>query len=327
MRTEQELKELLQKYSEGRCSPAEERLLQEWFARIGEGQTSAGLSGDDRRRMLANFTNSPRLSGQGKPPKLRFLKAWRMGAVAAGVAGILFFSWLLLQHNQKNAPVFGSKAEIAFLEVATGSGEVKQVVLPDSSVVWLNARSQLAYHPDFATHREIRLSGEALFEVTRDKQHPFTVLTADSLQTTVLGTQFNIRSYRSLNETQVTVVSGQVQVALAHKNEVMGRLIRNQALRFDRAKQSYVQVEVNAAALSDWRNGIWALKGQGVEELAVLLYNQYGITVINRGQGLNTLYVDANFTKQQDAKEIVSTFCLLAGCRYTWRDNATVELY
>lgn len=321
MRTAKELKELLQKHSEGRCTPEEEKLLQQWFTRIGQ-EESSGLSAADRLRMLNNFTSSLRFAGEKKPAKLRFLNSWRPVAVAAVLTGALFLSWLLMENF-----ILGQKKEIVFVQLATGSGEVKQVVLPDSSVIWLNANTSLSYHPDFINHREIRLSGEALFEVTDDTQHPFTVMTADSVQTTVLGTQFNIRSYDRFPEAQITVLSGKVQVAQLNRNKIMGILTSNQAIHFDRSTNSYVQTEENAAALTGWRTGEWGLKDQGVSELALLLYNQYNVTVVNRERKLEALHLDANFTSKQSAREIVTVFCLLAGCRYKWKDNSTVELY
>lgn len=310
MRTEKELKELLHKYSEGRCTAEEEKLLQQWFTLIGQEQTSSGLSGNDRQRMLNDFTSSPRFTEKKK-------KSWRPVAAAAILLGILFLGWLMMRE----------KKETLFIQLATGSGQIKQVVLPDSSIVWLNARTALSYHPDFTNHREIRLSGEALFEVTHDTQHPFTVLINDSLQTTVLGTQFNIRSYDRLQEAQITVLSGRVQVAQLNKIEVIGVLTRNQAIHFNRANGSYIKTEENAATLAGWRTGKWELKDQGIAELALLLYNQYGVTVINKHKGLEALHVDANFMNKQSAREIVSVFCLLAGRKHQWKDSTTVELY
>lgn len=327
MSTVPELKTLLQKYSEGRCTAAEEKLLQDWFIRIGKGPAPAGLSLDDQQRMLQDLTRSPRFAEQTKPRRLRYLKSWRSVAAAAIITGIILLGGLFLATTRMGTRFPLAKQQVVFVQVATGRGQVKKVVLPDSSVVWLNARTQLSYHPDFTTHREIRLSGEALFEVSRDEKHPFTVLTADSVQTTVLGTQFNVRSYDRLPETQVTVLSGRVQVSPPHQPEIISMLARNQSIRFDRIQHSYVQMEVNATIAGGWRNGAWELRDQGVAELGLLLYNQYGITLINHKQHLDDLHLDANFTRQQSVKEIVTVFCLLADCQYRWKDNATLELY
>lgn len=313
MQTEQALKELLQKYHSGNCTAEEEKLLQDWFSRIGQESSSSGLSEEDSQRMLHAFINSPRfVAPSGKQVKL----GWRTVAAAAITMGIILFSWLYLRNN---------KTAINFVQLETGIGQIKQIVLPDSSIVWLNARTKLSYHPDFTTHREIRLSGEALFEVTDDQEHPFTVTTKDSLQSTVLGTRFNIRSYERMQKTQVTVVSGRVQVA--KPNNVMAVLAPDQALFYDHSKYSYTRVDVNATANTEWSTGEWAMNVLGLEELTLLLYNQYGITLINKRNDLASLHLDANFKKQQSVREMVTVFCLLAGCRHQWKNETTVELY
>lgn len=319
MRTEQQLRDLLEKLSQGLATQEEEKLLQEWFTQIGLQQFTPDLSSNDKQRMLKSLLRSPRFASKVEPGKVHSLGNWKHWTVAAAVIGIVFFSWTFF-----NKP---STRELAFVQISTGSREVRQVILPDSSVVWLNAHSLLAYHPDFRTHRQARLSGEAFFKVTHDQEHPFTVLTQDSLQTTVLGTEFDVRSYERLAETQVTVLSGRVKVSLQRNNQTLGILTTNSAIRFNRQKGSYLQTGEQADALAGWRNGHWALNNQGIEELALLLYNQYGVTLLNK-QGLaGTLRINANFSSQQSAREIVSTFCQLAGCRQRWKDNTTVELY
>lgn len=328
MRTEQELKALLQKHHEGLTTPDEALLLQQWYARMGEGnETYKALSAADRERMVSNFTHAPRFAPPKQPALVRYLKGWRKVAVAAALVGIVLCSWLLIGNNRLSRFLSGNQPAIAFVQMATGSAEVRQVILPDSSVVWLNAHTTLQYHPDFVNHREVKLNGEALFTVTHDAQHPFTVLVADSIQTTVLGTQFNIRSYDRLKHIQVSVLSGRVQVAQLQSSSILGRLTRNQAIRVDRSNGQYRETEVNAAALTGWRSGQWELKEEGVEELTLLLYNQYGITVLNHRQQPEPIRIDANFTRQQSAKEIISVFSLLAGCKYQWKDSTTVVLY
>ncbi|OJJ23503.1 hypothetical protein BKI52_03835 [marine bacterium AO1-C] len=86
------------------------------------------------------------------------------------------------------------------------------LVLADGSKVWLNAGSRLHYPKQFGQNqRLVRLQGEGFFEVQRDEDRPFKVLT-DKVNITVLGTSFNIRQQGNIS-TQVTVNSGKVAVA------------------------------------------------------------------------------------------------------------------
>ncbi|MCW3467620.1 FecR family protein [Chitinophaga nivalis] len=325
MGTAHELKILLQKYKEGNCTAEEEKLLRDWFICIGQDASPVSLSVEDQQRMLQDFTRSSRFSVP-ETAKRRYLKNWRAVAAAAILLSVILMGgWWAANRVNSFSPF--TKEEVTFVQIETGRGQIKKILLPDSSIVWLNAHTQLFYHPDFTRHREIRLSGEALFEVAADEKHPFTVWTADSLKTTVLGTQFNIRSYNRLQETRITVISGRIQVTPPHMSGAVGILTRNQAFHFDRVSQSYIQVAVNGVAAAGWSRGEWALKDQGIAALALLLYNQYGITLINRRPGLDTLQLDINFTKQQGVKEMMTVFCLLANCQYQWKDSTTLELY
>ncbi len=80
------------------------------------------------------------------------------------------------------------------------------VTLPDQSVVTLNQGAKISYDPNFG-ERQIQLDGEAFFEVTKDPQKPFTILTKNTA-TTVLGTSFNIKN--EATKTIVTVFTGKV---------------------------------------------------------------------------------------------------------------------
>lgn len=91
-------------------------------------------------------------------------------------------------------------------------GQKLVVSLEDGSIVKLNAESTLRYHANFRTSRMVELIGEAFFEVKRDTLHPFVVKTKN-IQTTVLGTSFNVRSYEDEHKSSVVVATGKVAVA------------------------------------------------------------------------------------------------------------------
>ena len=90
-------------------------------------------------------------------------------------------------------------------------GQDYHLTLADGTQVWLNAESRLEFPDRFnGNTREVRLKGEAYFEVKKDAKRPFIVHT-DYLTTRVLGTSFNVRAY-SRKDASVTLVSGRVQV-------------------------------------------------------------------------------------------------------------------
>jgi transmembrane sensor len=87
--------------------------------------------------------------------------------------------------------------------VATQDRVIKKYTLPDGSFVWINSHSIVKYNRDFITSRNIYLTGEAYFEVSHDKKHPFKVFANKSI-TTVVGTKFNLITKPDVVELSVT---------------------------------------------------------------------------------------------------------------------------
>jgi len=120
--------------------------------------------------------------------------------IAASISLLAVVSWLLWQYQfQSYAP-----SEIIVFAPDT----VKQVDLPDGSTVWLNQYAQLTYQSDFNSAREVLLTGEAFFEVTKSNGKTFTVLT-ENTKTVVLGTSFNVKEDHD-GEVTVQVATGKV---------------------------------------------------------------------------------------------------------------------
>ena len=97
------------------------------------------------------------------------------------------------------------------IAMSTPRGKECNLTLPDGTRVWMNADSQLEFPKQFTGKtREVRLRGEAYFEVTPDRQHPF-VVSCDYFTTTVVGTTFNMRAY-SERDASVVLIEGRVNV-------------------------------------------------------------------------------------------------------------------
>jgi transmembrane sensor len=98
-------------------------------------------------------------------------------------------------------------------EVSTKPGSKSKLVLPDGTVVWLNAGSTLTYGENFGTSsRNTTLVGEAFFDVKKSTI-PF-VIHASSVQIKVLGTAFNVKSYPNEKTTETSLVRGSVEITL-----------------------------------------------------------------------------------------------------------------
>ncbi|WP_160714265.1 FecR family protein [Chitinophaga solisilvae] len=133
---------------------------------------------------------------------------WRIAAAVAAVMMAAAAWWL--------APA-GKTQQLS--EVATRNGARTSIELPDGTRVWLNAGSKLTYDKNFGLHnRNITLSGEAFFDVSKQAEHPFVIHTT-AVNIRVLGTKFNIRSYPGDHATEAALLSGSIEASLNNSQE------------------------------------------------------------------------------------------------------------
>lgn len=331
MQTEQRFRELLENYLAGASSQQEKEIMEKWFEQGGNtNKTDLELNEENRLQLLARIhaaQNRQALPGKTiSKSKLRILlTGWRAAAVWSA---ILISTGIVTWKSGVLKPLFNnSESQLAYRLIQTGKGQVRTFLLPDGSEITLNANSRLEYHPDFLQHRQIRLYGEALFTVARDKAHPFTVNTSDSLATTVLGTKFNIQSYHNSHETRITVVSG--IVAVARGKQSPDTLTRSQAIRYQRTAHSFsISHDVNTESATGWTRGEWDYENLHFSDLAILLQNHFGITLSSKRntEQLQT-GVSVNFNSKQSAKDILGVFCSFAGCGFREISPNSIEIH
>ena len=136
----------------------------------------------------------------------------RQKIFAFSIATLVFFlisGWIWLNINKK-LPLSPEKN---YSEVSSPFGSKTKLVLPDSTVVWLNAGSKLTYNEHFgATNRNTTLVGEAFFDVKKSTI-PF-IIRANTIQIKVLGTAFNVKAYPDEKTTETSLIRGRVEVTL-----------------------------------------------------------------------------------------------------------------
>lgn len=116
------------------------------------------------------------------------------------------------------ADITGDASDSSLLYV-TRMGERKFFVLPDSTRIYLGAGSSLRLGQGFAdTHREVFLSGEALFDVPSDPSRPF-IVHSKGFDVNVIGTLFNVKAYPDEEESETSLVRGKVEVAIPGKKK------------------------------------------------------------------------------------------------------------
>ncbi|WP_316812860.1 FecR family protein [Pedobacter heparinus] len=181
---------------------------------------------------------------------------------------------------------------LGMLTVTTPRGGTYQVTLPDGTKVWLNAASRLTYTMPLNERggvRLVELSGEAYFEVFRNKNQPF-VVTTRNLTTTVLGTHFNISAYDDDPGTRTTLLEGSVRVVSLTplgRGGVAGEgpvtLKPNQQATITSASGIAVK-EVDANDYVLWKNGKFSFTSEEMGAVLRQVARWYNVDILYRDQ-------------------------------------------
>lgn len=172
--------------------------------------------------------------------------------------------------------------------LSTARGETYQVILPDQSRVWLNALSSITYPSNFASlkERRVKLTGEAYFEISKDKAHPFVVKT-ERQEVTVLGTHFNINAYADEFETRTTLLEGAVHVASSASQYVVLKPGQQSFL-----KGAFLQTrEIDADKEIAWKNGSFRFENEDIESVMRILARWYDLEVRYEGKPSAEVFV------------------------------------
>lgn len=165
--------------------------------------------------------------------------------------------------------------------ISTPNGGEYKIVLSDGTRVWLNAATVLRYPASFREHSERKVtlvSGEAYFEVAKDKKHPFIVLNGNQ-KVTVLGTHFNINTYQKKIKT--TLLEGVIRLSSFERNNSI-LLSPGEAVINDSGKLSKSNIDTTLAIA--WKNGRLKFKDANLETILEEAERWYDIDVIYKGK-------------------------------------------
>lgn len=216
----------------------------------------------------------------------------------------------------KEAPVYNQ------IDIPRG-GEYK-LRLSDGSLVHLNAMSSLRYPVHFSGEtREVELTGEAFFEVSKDAAKPFIVKTA-GIDVRVLGTTFNVSAYPDNPYTQTTLVSGSVQMQTKEGASIV--LKPSQQAELDNKSHEMVVRQVDASLYTSWVQGKIYFKDERLETIMTTLARWYDVTIVYANEQVKNMRFGCNLNRYE---EITPFLKLLeaTGKVKTKVENHTITIY
>ncbi|MFT4031251.1 MAG: FecR domain-containing protein [Siphonobacter sp.] len=229
--------------------------------------------------------------------------------VAASITLLIGLSTLFLLVQQRKNPA-RQQLPVEWVHRTNPNGKKARIQLSDGSTVLLNAGSTLHYPKTFSgDKRELRLEGEAYFSVAHDSLSPFIVHTG-SVDTKVLGTEFNIAGYTPEKIVSITLVKGSVQVSTPQQSTLM----------YPGQKVEYKGNMLHTTVLNTeldlgWKDGKLVFQNADFETIALAIQRTYGYKVINRSAVRSWQYT--GIFQNEPVTTVIDKICFSKHLNYT----------
>lgn len=298
--------ELLYKYIDGQCTDAETILVHQWYDSFEEDEDPFdNLNSVEqealkmlmlekfKRSVITSFKPVVIIPRKALPAKLMYS--------LSGIAALLLvvFGFYILKKDEavkSGNSIITTASEVMVLNNQTSS--IYKQTLNDGSVVWLSPKSQLQYPKKFlGSYREVKMTGEAFFEVSKNHAHPFIVYSG-GVVTKVWGTSFRVKASTAVS-TEVSVVTGKVSVKLPEQNNSELMLYPTQKAVYTPANHLLTRSTENRHSIMRmWGKVSVSFDNTPLEKVLNVLRTKYGMHIYTEDKDLDKLTLNADFTDQ-----------------------------
>ncbi len=276
---------LISKYLSSETSEDENLQLETWRSSSQENETeyqklreiwilSTNISKTyttEEKEMVWNKINSGIHQLSGKVKMYNRTVFYRTIGIAATIALFIGFG---LSFILNPSPVQ------AYTTIIAPRGQKAQMELPDGSVVWLNSGSKLIYPTNFdLNNREVKLIGEAFFDITKSKKHQFKV-EVGNVSINVFGTAFNVKGYNPNKKVEVALVRGKVSVNEISTGRLMTMMKPNQKVIVENNnKLTFALMACDAETISLWHYGKLKIENVTMAQIVEKMEQWYGVDI------------------------------------------------
>lgn len=305
---------LLKNYTEGRYSCRDFKRVASWFgddclrseleSAINRHWNEFPESREESQRDLHTVYENLReqiLLEQPKPIGLqkRVILLYSKIAAVLLIPLLVYTTFSLINRNDKKVT--------AWAEIYAPPCARIQFILPDGSKGWLNSNTKLKYPLNFVHNRHVNLSGEAYFEVTKNKDFPFTV-TTPNLDVKVVGTIFSISAFEEENTTEVVLQEGTVVV----NNQAIGLnsvMKPDQKFMFDNLNRKYQTTTLNAQQYNTWKDGLLIFRNEPLSDVFKRLSRWYNVKITITDDQIKQYKYRATF-RDEPVEEVIRLIAL-----------------
>lgn len=277
-----------------------------WIAASDETEDSS-FNKDKAYQLFLKQTEATPQQGINKRKAFQ-LRPWMY---AAAMIIVVFICGTIAFQSGKSV----IRNQLTQISIEAPYGSKTKLYLPDGTLVWLNAGSKMSYAQDFGINeRTLNLTGEAYFEVTKNKHIPFKVHT-EELDVKVLGTKFNFRNYKDDLEAKVCLLEGKVALNTREKETI---LHPDQQALLDKKTGKLSVSGTKAAYSAEWTNDRLYFDEVLLSDIIKELERSYDVKITVADDTLNTIRFYGNFRKrEQSIQEIMDVLSSTDKMTYT----------
>lgn len=217
-----------------------------------------------------------------------------------------------LRYNVKDSVVPTGRE--VYNEIYVPRGGEYHLVLSDGSQVWINSETKVKYPVEFkGPERKIYISGEAYVKVVRNESQPFMVKT-DDFVLQVLGTEFNIRTYRDEKASYATLVKG--SISIKDESGSCFKLKPSEQLSYDKQQRvSYVK-PVQTDLFTSWKEGMYIFEKQRLEDVLSIVSRWYDLTFFYVNADVKDISFSGRVKRYEDGRVLLNLFEQLGGIKF-----------
>lgn len=320
------IEELLPLYIEGKLSPEEKNIVEDW---LEESEAHQQLFEDEKQlyrdteswAVLESLDEEEALAKvkrRFKQAKMKhlFLKLQR----AAAVLFIpLLLGTIILAIKIKN------EGTVNMLSIQTNPGMTATTTLPDGTVVILNSNSTLSYPSKFVGNtRNVSLKGEAYFSVTKDKEHPFLVGTSSTASVKVYGTKFNVDAYPESQIIRATLEEGSIGMQYIDKfQRECEKIIKpGEAIAYSTVSKDVQVTNTDVDAIISWKDNKLIFRNTSMKEVLNMLSKRFDIQFIVKNKNVYDIAFTGTLERQRLDK-VLEFINLSSGIKFKYKTDKT----
>lgn len=219
-----------------------------------------------------------------------------------------------------------AKTAMVFNQLIIPVGGQYHITLADGTNVWMNSASSLEYPVAFAgKERKVKLTGEAYFEVAKNKNMPFIVEVNNKINVKVLGTHFNIMAYENENKVSTTLLEGLVKIEEALNPSNNAYITPGQCATLLNNSQKIKIKDVDVDEAVAWKEGQFLFNNENIHSIMRKLSRWYDVDIVFSKEMTNKNF-DGTISKYKNISEVLKLLELTKGVHFKFQGRRIVVM-